>query len=532
MRCRTCEYSLWTVTSRTCPECGSSFRPSDFAFPPNSVRFECPHCRTGYVGTSQEGHLVPRAFTCAGCQTPIDMDEMVLVPLPGMAEVSESLLTNEWADRQPGATTVRWFKACRSLLFRPTRFASTLRSSDSTTQAWLFAFIGWLLAVVVGGAISTAVVGTQWSVLNWPGSALQQTVDPLVHVGIGVVLAFLAFPVLAIVVAVIHHLVMIFLVRDRGGFGASLQATLYASGATSLIFLLGWLAPPFTCFCLPVIGAIWFIPTTMLLAHLHRTTTMRALLAAAAPIVVLCLSCFACMGTAMYSALSMSRTAMSQMTPPNLPAGASANGFNSPILTQVLATPGPTGAQNPFEAAITQPFLMPGLVDLITEETKRPVRLTGIDIASNSDSQALQFSQLRLAFKNANLKPPYRIGSLVVYADASSWSGDFTHWAAVWRTSNGEYVVATLFQQYRMSAKDFATYLRSEMARRKGAGQPMVHPNQVPDVADATDPFLPSEIEAEAETVPDPADDGTNEPSVDPRAPVPAGSASPPSDAP
>lgn len=30
MRCKTCNYRLWNLAGRTCPECGTGFRPSGF----------------------------------------------------------------------------------------------------------------------------------------------------------------------------------------------------------------------------------------------------------------------------------------------------------------------------------------------------------------------------------------------------------------------------------------------------------------------------------------------------------------------
>ena len=67
MRCKTCDYQLWNLRSRQCPECGTAFRVSDYDFVPNSVQFCCPHCNQIYYGTSARGQLVPPAFTCVSC---------------------------------------------------------------------------------------------------------------------------------------------------------------------------------------------------------------------------------------------------------------------------------------------------------------------------------------------------------------------------------------------------------------------------------------------------------------------------------
>ena len=86
MRCESCDYPLWNIASRSCPECGAEFRPSDFEFVPHTVRFCCPHCDHPYFGTDERGHVVPRAFACLQCGEAIDVDEMVLRPVPGVAE--------------------------------------------------------------------------------------------------------------------------------------------------------------------------------------------------------------------------------------------------------------------------------------------------------------------------------------------------------------------------------------------------------------------------------------------------------------
>lgn len=64
MRCKKCDYRLWNLPSRVCPECGQPFRPSEFEFPVNSVQFRCPHCNQSYYGTGEKGHLVPIEFEC------------------------------------------------------------------------------------------------------------------------------------------------------------------------------------------------------------------------------------------------------------------------------------------------------------------------------------------------------------------------------------------------------------------------------------------------------------------------------------
>lgn len=80
MHCRNCDYALWNITSRECPECGTAFRPSDYEFVPQSLRFCCPHCDHPYFGTGDKGHIEPKSFACLRCGRPVSMDDMVLRP--------------------------------------------------------------------------------------------------------------------------------------------------------------------------------------------------------------------------------------------------------------------------------------------------------------------------------------------------------------------------------------------------------------------------------------------------------------------
>ena len=77
-------YYAVVLISRSCPECGVPFRPSDFEFAINSVQFCCPHCSQSYYGTGQRGHLVPVEFDCAACGRHIHMDDMALLPTEGV----------------------------------------------------------------------------------------------------------------------------------------------------------------------------------------------------------------------------------------------------------------------------------------------------------------------------------------------------------------------------------------------------------------------------------------------------------------
>ncbi|VAX38816.1 hypothetical protein MNBD_PLANCTO03-2165, partial [hydrothermal vent metagenome] len=86
MHCRGCQRALWKIAARQCPSCDRPFKPSDFRFRPETVRFCCPHCSQGYLGRGADGFPDPRRFACVFCDRVIDIDEMVLEVAQGVEE--------------------------------------------------------------------------------------------------------------------------------------------------------------------------------------------------------------------------------------------------------------------------------------------------------------------------------------------------------------------------------------------------------------------------------------------------------------
>ncbi len=99
MQCRNCEYRLWGVKGRECPECGTPFAPSQYEFVPNSIRFCCPHCNQEYYGTGPQGHLEPAEFVCVQCGQAVGMDDMVLFPATGLDEEQTRVEPLPWLNR-------------------------------------------------------------------------------------------------------------------------------------------------------------------------------------------------------------------------------------------------------------------------------------------------------------------------------------------------------------------------------------------------------------------------------------------------
>lgn len=135
MNCRSCNYPLWNIRDRVCPECGSPFVPSDFEFIANSVRFRCPHCGQDYYGTDARGHLEPRRFGCVRCTNALDMDEMVILPRAGIDERRTRVEVLPWIDRHSGGFFKRYFKTTWMAITRPGELAECARGTP-TGAAW------------------------------------------------------------------------------------------------------------------------------------------------------------------------------------------------------------------------------------------------------------------------------------------------------------------------------------------------------------------------------------------------------------
>jgi predicted RNA-binding Zn-ribbon protein involved in translation (DUF1610 family) len=500
MRCRTCEYSLWTVTGRTCPECGSAFKPSEFTFVPGTVRFECPHCHEGYIGTTPEGHLLPRAFVCPSCNNAIEMDEMVLRPMPGMEAASESISNNAWLHRGKGSTFVAWIRSWWNLLIRPSRFAATLRPQGETGPAWLFAAIGWGMVALLSLALWVAFDAMAPGGLFGPANAGQGLLE-LVGAHL-VVLASVA--ALTLVAGLLLHLGAILCIPNRGPLGASMQATLYASGVLSLATIPGSVLVCCVCPCTPAFAIVWYIPATLLMTRLHRTTTGRGMMATAVPLVV-----FVIVGAiAVYWGITTASAAVNTavtaaMTPPNLPASATPYDVTT-VVSRLRFEPANNGGwfANVVAVAEGNNQMWPDMRAMITEDSTKPVVLGGIRLDTLAVGDQGSESLEQTLRKRVPRRASFRLGSLIVYARQPGFYDPYG-WLAVWREKDGGYVVVTEFAAYRMNDVAFATFLAAELNRLSTVGLSMPHPNEVADISDAAD-ANPAQAEPFVTATPDP----------------------------
>jgi len=159
MRCKNCDYPLWNIKVRTCPECGVEFLPTDYDFVPHSVAFHCPHCEQNYFGTDSRGHLVPLQFNCAKCQNLIHMNQMVVSPAEGVDEKEARSDHMPWLERREGRLIKSWFATIKWAMLEPHRLIRATPVDIPFGRAWIFALITTALFLSIGLYIPVLVFG-------------------------------------------------------------------------------------------------------------------------------------------------------------------------------------------------------------------------------------------------------------------------------------------------------------------------------------------------------------------------------------
>jgi len=178
MRCTNCDYPLWNLPARQCPECGDAFSPSDFEFKPGHVRFCCPDCRQTYYGTGLRGHLEPIEFDCVNCGRHLHMDGMVLLPAEGVKDIDTRLDPMPWLERKERGLAHAWFGTIGMAMTQPQRLVRAVPSSTATSSAWLFMIVSNLLYMSIGQLIPALVVSIVLIVELLPAPRPLTRLDP------------------------------------------------------------------------------------------------------------------------------------------------------------------------------------------------------------------------------------------------------------------------------------------------------------------------------------------------------------------
>lgn len=271
MRCRTCDYPLWNIRPRECPECGSPFRPSEYEFTLNSVRFCCPSCNQAYYGTGQKGHLVPPQFDCVSCGRPMSMDDAVLLPTEGVAEeitVSEPM---PWLERHRLGFFKSMFQTIGKSMVSPDRLINATPENSPIGRALSFAvvtntlyfifsgvpFFGFLFGFGGGGSgvgmVGAAIGGFAGMLLGWAVSLV----------------------VICYVWTALVHLILRMSGDTPHPFNRTLTAIFYSSGANGLLAI--------PCMGQYISPLWWLVSACIMVKSAQKATGLRASLAVCIP---------------------------------------------------------------------------------------------------------------------------------------------------------------------------------------------------------------------------------------------------------
>lgn len=235
MRCKNCDYPLWQIRDRTCPECGVPFRPSDYEFTLNAVKYCCPHCEQEYYGTGPKGELVPRMFECVRCAKTIDMDEMVLLPAEGVREEQTEGHRQpwlEWGTRRRFWSA--WTAAIGHALVMPGRLMKATPPESPASKATSFFAITQLAVSIVSVVPFMFLMIIPMSMGPGGGGGMSQVLDAMLGMGIFFGVMAIGWFVSLLLTAGVAHGILLVTGGCAHGFKRTYQALCYSSGANAV----------------------------------------------------------------------------------------------------------------------------------------------------------------------------------------------------------------------------------------------------------------------------------------------------------
>lgn len=269
MRCRNCDYRLWNIASRTCPECGVAFRVSDFEFVRGSVAFCCPHCDMAYYGTDEKGHLVPSSFYCAKCQQPVTMESMVLRPAQGVEEMETERSRIPWVARPEIGLRRALTRTIWMAMVHPIQLMRSSTTDEPPRAAWNFAAWSLLITLGLGAGLVFAV---EMLVILLVVPVGRTGVVAVFAIGLGFVVVLALGVLLNLVCIVIWgwgvQAALWLTGTGHKPLSQTYRALLYSTGAnvSSIMPCLGW-----------YFGWIWWLVSAVIMVReTHRISSGRA----------------------------------------------------------------------------------------------------------------------------------------------------------------------------------------------------------------------------------------------------------------
>lgn len=271
MHCKSCDYPLWNLTARQCPECGEAFKPSEYEFVPNSVRFCCPHCEQEYYGVGETGLPEPREFQCVECSHRVQLDEMVLLPGKDLAEKETKPGSVPWLERKHRGRFKALFQTIGMAMVSPVRLMRGVPAESSVGEALVYGITATITIFTIGALIPGVLwllayygVGGLWGGGMFFFSIMFWFVPYFIFIPLGVVGLLVVWPMTA-------HFMLCITGGCRYGIDRTIQVFSYSAGANALS-------------ALPCAGVMfgwiwWIISAVIMLQSAQKVRGGRAVLA-------------------------------------------------------------------------------------------------------------------------------------------------------------------------------------------------------------------------------------------------------------
>lgn len=272
MNCKTCDYPLWNLEQRQCPECGTGFLPSDFEFAVNGVRFCCPHCRQTYYGTGNSGHLVPTEFTCVNCAKPVTMNEMVLLPAQGVAEHQTRGDIMPWLERKRLGRWRGYWQTFSRAINEPQRLIAMVPAERSVNEALLYGVITMAPLLLLNGA-AFFISGSASGIINVVGGG-----NPIISTLAAVHVPIIGCVIMAALIILCQAVTAHFILVITGGTDRQLRQAIHGA-SYSTPTAVWWAIPCFGLVLAPLVLIWWFVTFATMLRTTHRISRLRAGLA-------------------------------------------------------------------------------------------------------------------------------------------------------------------------------------------------------------------------------------------------------------
>ncbi len=299
MHCKLCNYPLWNLTSRHCPECGQGFELADYTFAPGSVVFACPLCAHEHRGTSPSGHMEIARFECNGCHQLIAAADMAVCPvapptdrtdggepgagaawgagLGGTRAAGPVIEMNPWLGDAP--LLQRWARTALYSITAPIRLISATPTLASPLPALRYAAMSlvafWLVMIVV-----TMLYTVGFTSVFVPGGGpppMGFDADMLGFVAV----MYSVYLVLTLAVCLLWSLVTHKLLAMSGPVSGPYRTTIQCFGYAAAGFGISMLA------CLYYAGfLLWGVIAAVMIWRVHRTTPLRAAVCVGASLLI------------------------------------------------------------------------------------------------------------------------------------------------------------------------------------------------------------------------------------------------------